>query len=218
MYFASRLQAGRMLASQLVPKYRYENCAVIALSDGGAMVGAQIASQLHCILTMLLTAEIMLPREPNAIAGITSEGNVAFNQYYSKGEQDELMGDYFSYVEQEKFNKMHDMNRLLGTGGIIDKKLLQGNNIILASDGLRSGFALDLAAEFLKPVAYEKLIIVTPFASVQAVDRMHIMADEIICLNVLENYIDTDHYYDTQDVPDHEVVVKTIEDIVLHWK
>lgn len=218
MYFASRLQAGRMLASQLVPKYRYENCAVIALSDGGAMVGAQIASQLHCILTMLLTAEIMLPREPNAIAGITSEGNVAFNQYYSKGEQDELMGDYFSYVEQEKFNKMHDMNRLLGTGGIIDKKLLRGNNIILASDGLRSGFALDLAAEFLKPVAYEKLIIVAPFASVQAVDRMHIMADEIICLNVLENYIDTDHYYDTQDVPDHEVVVKTIEDIVLHWK
>ena len=207
-----------MLASQLVPKYRYENCAVIALSDGGAMVGAQIASQLHCILTMLLTAEIMLPREPNAIAGITSEGNVAFNQYYSKGEQDELMGDYFSYVEQEKFNKMHDMNRLLGTGGMIDKKLLRGNNIILASDGLRSGFALDLAAEFLKPVAYEKLIIVTPFASVQAVDRMHIMADEIICLNVLENYIDTDHYYDTQDVPDHEVVVKTIEDIVLHWK
>lgn len=218
MYFASRLQAGRMLASQLVPKYRYENCAVIALSDGGAMVGAQIASQLHCILTMLLTAEIMLPREPNAIAGITSQGNVAFNQYYSKGEQDELMGDYFSYVEQEKFNKMHDMNRLLGTGGMIDKKLLRGNNIILASDGLRSGFALDLAAEFLKPVAYEKLIIVTPFASVQAVDRMHIMADEIICLNVLENYIDTDHYYDTQDVPDHEVVVKTIEDIVLHWK
>lgn len=207
-----------MLASQLVSKYRYENCAVIALSDGGAMVGAQIASQLHCILTMLLTAEIMLPREPNAIAGITSQGNVAFNQYYSKGEQDELMGDYFSYVEQEKFNKMHDMNRLLGTGGMIDKKLLRGNNIILASDGLRSGFALDLAAEFLKPVAYEKLIIVTPFASVQAVDRMHIMADEIICLNVLENYIDTDHYYDTQDVPDHEVVVKTIEDIVLHWK
>ena len=207
-----------MLASQLVSKYRYENCAVIALSDGGAMVGAQIASQLHYILTMLLTAEIMLPREPNAIAGITSQGNVAFNQYYSKGEQDELMGDYFSYVEQEKFNKMHDMNRLLGTGGMIDKKLLRGNNIILASDGLRSGFALDLAAEFLKPVAYEKLIIVTPFASVQAVDRMHIMADEIICLNVLENYIDTDHYYDTQDVPDHEVVVKTIEDIVLHWK
>jgi putative phosphoribosyl transferase len=218
MYFASRLQAGRMLASQLLEKYRYENCAVIALSDGGAMIGAQIASELHCIMTMLLTAEIMLPREPNAIAGITSEGNVAFNQYYTKGEIDEMMGDYFNFVEQEKFNKMHDMNRLIGVGGLIDKKLLREHNLILVSDGLKTGFALDLAAEFLKPVAYQKLIIVTPFASVQAVDRMHVMADEIICLNVLENYISTNHYYDIDDTPDHEVVIKTIEDIVLKWK
>jgi putative phosphoribosyl transferase len=218
MYFASRLQAGRMLASQIVPKYRYENCAVVALSDGGAMIGAQIASQLHCILTMLLTAEIMLPREPNAIAGITSEGNVAFNPAYSKGEVEEMMGDYFSFVEQEKFNKMHDMNRLLGSGGLIDKKLLKGQNIILVSDGLKSGFALDLAAEFLKPIDYDRLIVATPFASVQAVDRMHIMADEIYCMNVLANYIETDHYYDTNDMPDHELVIKTIEDIVLNWK
>jgi putative phosphoribosyl transferase len=218
MYFASRLQAGRMLASQLVEKYRYENCAVIALSDGGALIGAQIASELHCILTMLLTAEIMLPREPNAIAGITSEGNVAFNQYYTKGEIDEMMGDYFNFVEQEKFNKMHDMNRLIGVGGLIDKRLLREHNLILVSDGLKSGFALDLAAEFLKPIAYQKLIIVAPFASVQAVDRMHVMADEIICLNVLENYISTNHYYDIDDTPAHEVVIKTIEDIVLNWR
>jgi putative phosphoribosyl transferase len=218
MYFASRLQAGRMLASQLLEKYRYENCAVIALSDGGALIGAQIASELHCILTMLLTAEIMLPREPNAIAGITSEGNVAFNQYYTKGEIDEMMGDYFNFVEQEKFNKMHDMNRLIGVGGLIDKRLLREHNLILVSDGLKSGFALDLAAEFLKPIAYQKLIIVTPFASVQAVDRMHVMADEIICLNVLENYISTNHYYDIDDTPAHEVVIKTIEDIVLNWR
>jgi putative phosphoribosyl transferase len=182
------------------------------------MIGAQIASELHCIMTMLLTAEIMLPREPNAIAGITSEGNVAFNQYYTKGEIDEMMGDYFNFVEQEKFNKMHDMNRLIGVGGLIDKKLLREHNLILVSDGLKTGFALDLAAEFLKPVAYQKLIIVTPFASVQAVDRMHVMADEIICLNVLENYISTNHYYDIDDTPDHEVVIKTIEDIVLKWK
>jgi predicted phosphoribosyltransferase len=113
---------------------------------------------------------------------------------------------------------MHDMNRLLGVGGMIEKRLLAGTNIILVSDGLKSGFALDLAAEYLKPIAYEKLIIVTPFASVRAVDRMHILADEIICMNVLDNYIDTDHYYDVNDVPDHAVVVKTIEDIVLNWK
>ena len=79
MYFASRLQAGRMLAAQLAPKYRYENCAVLALNDGGAMVGAQIASQLHCVMMLLLSSEIKLPLEPDAIAGITSGGALSYN-------------------------------------------------------------------------------------------------------------------------------------------
>jgi len=219
MYFASRLQAGRLLAAQLVKKYRYENCAVVALSDGGATVGAQIAMQLHCVLTMILSSEITLPREPEAIAGLTAEGNLAYNQSaYSEGEINELVGEYHSYIEQQKLTRLHDMNRLLGSGGLISRDLLKGHNVILVSDGMKDGFLLDLAAEFLKPIAIEKLIVAVPFASVKAVDRMHIMADEIYCLSVVADYIDTNHYYDTQDVPDHNTVVKTIEDIVLNWK
>jgi len=218
MYLASRLQAGRMLASQLSKKYRYENCAVVALGDGGVMVGAQIASQLHCVLTLLLSSEIKLPREPDAVAGITPGGTMAYNPRYSKGEIDELVGEYYGYVEQEKLNQMHEMNKLLGSGGTIDKDLLRYHNIILVSDGLKSGFPIDLAYEFLKPIAIEKLIIATPFASVQAVDRMHLMADDLYCLSVVENYRDTDHYYDKQDVPDHKTVVQTIERIILNWK
>ncbi|HSX28959.1 MAG TPA: hypothetical protein VLE73_00200, partial [Candidatus Saccharimonadales bacterium] len=125
MYFASRMQAGRMLASQLVKKYRYENCAVIALNDGGVMVGAQIAMQLHCVLMMLMSKEILLPREPEAIAGITAEGNFAYNEAYSPGEIDEFVGEYRNYIEQEKFTKMHEMNQLLGSGGMTRRDLLK---------------------------------------------------------------------------------------------
>jgi predicted phosphoribosyltransferase len=218
MYFASRLQAGRMLAAQLVPKYRYENCAVVALNDGGVMVGAQIAMQLHSVLTMLLSEEIDLPREPEAIGGISQDGSFSFNQFYSPGEVDELVGEYYQYIEQEKLTKMQEMQRLLGAGGMIRKDLLKGRNIILVSDGLKSGFALDIALQYLKPVAIEKIIVATPLASVQAVDRMHILADEIYCLSVVGDYIATDHYYDQQDVPDKDTVVSTLEQIILHWK
>ena len=218
MYFASRLQAGRMLAAQLTKKYRYENCAVVALSDGGVMVGAQIASQLHCVLTLLLSAEINLPLEPDALAGITDNGSVAYNPHYSQGEIDEMVGEYSGLIEQEKLSRMHELNHLLGSGGVISKDLLKGHNVILVSDGLKNGFQLDLAAEFLKPIAMEKLIVATPFASVQAVDRMHVMADEIYCLNVLSDYMDTNHYYDKQDIPDHQTVVDTIKQIILQWK
>jgi predicted phosphoribosyltransferase len=218
MYFASRLQAGRMLASQLMPRYRYENCAVVALSDGGVMVGAQIAMQLHTVLTMLLTAEINLPQEPVALAGISQDGSFSYNEHYAPGEIEEMVGEYYQYIEQEKLSKMQDMQRLVGEGGLIRKDLLKGRNIILVSDGLKSAFTLDVAIQYLKPVAYEKLIVATPLASIEAVDRMHILADEIYCLSVVADYMDTPHYYDKQDVPAHDTVIETIEKIILNWK
>lgn len=217
MYFASRMQAGRMLASQLAPKYRYENCAVIALNDGGVMVGAQIASQLHCILMMLLSSEINLPMEPDAIAGITDTGAMAYNRRYSQGEIDELVSENYGLIEQEKFTLMHELNSASKTG-VLDKRMIKGRNVIVVSDGFKTGFPLDVVTEFLKTTAIEKLIVATPLASVRAVDRMHVVADEIYCLSVVEDFISTDHYYDTNDVPDHDKVVETIEKIILNWR
>jgi len=218
MYFASRLQAGRMLADLIVKKYGTEPCAVLALNDGGVMVGAQIALQLHCVLTLMLSEEIVLPREPDALAGITPGGTLAYNSRYSSGEISEFSSEYFGYIEQEKLAKMHEMNHLVGAGGTLSKDLLKGHNVIVVTDGLQSGFPIDLVAEFLKPIEIKKLIVATPFASVPAVDRMHVLADDLFCLTVLADYMDTNHYYETQDVPDHATVLKTVEQLVHDWK
>jgi putative phosphoribosyl transferase len=217
MYFASRVQAGRMLANRLLPKYRYENCIVLALSDGGAMVGAQIAMSLHCAMELLITEEIELPREPDALAGITEDGSFSFNTYYSPGEIDEFVSEYYQFIEQEKMVKLQQMHRLIGKSITLKKSLLKGRNVILVSDGMKSGFALDIAAQFLKPIAIENMIIATPVASVKAVDRMHVVADELYVLSVVENYTDTGHYYDKEDVPDHQTVVDTVAKIILNW-
>lgn len=208
-----------MLASQLVKKYRYEDCAVIALNDGGVVVGAQIAMQLHSVLMMLMSEEVNLPREIEAIGAIAQDGSFTFNQgAYAESEISELMSEYFGFVEQEKLSRIQDLQHLIGSGGSIKKDLIRGRNIILVSDGFKSGFSLDIALTYLKPVAIEKVIVATPLASVKAVDRMHIMADDLYCLSVVENYMDTDHYYDTQDVPNHEKIIDTIEKIVLNWQ
>lgn len=207
-----------MLASQLVPKYRYENCSVVALGDGGVMVGAQISAALHCSLSLLMTEEIDLPREPNAIAGIAQDGSFAYNEAYSAGEIDELQSEYYHLIEQEKMEKMHEMHRLVGDIGTIDKRLLKGHNVILVSDGMKTSFALDVAVQFLKPIAIEKLIVATPLASVKAVDRMHIVADDLCVLSVLDDYMNTPHYYDKDDMPDHDTVMEIIERIIMLWR
>lgn len=218
MYFQSRVEAGQLLAKQISPKYKTKDCAVIALNDGGVMVGAQIALELQCVLTLLLTETITLPREDAAVAGISQDGSFSYNQHYSQGEIDDFVGEYYHLIEQEKMTKMQEMHRASGKIGLIRKDLLRERNVILVTDGLMDGFSLDIAMQFLKPIHMQRLIVATPLASVKAVDRMHILADEIFCLSVLEDYITTDHYYETHDVPPHDKVVKTVEEIVTHWK
>lgn len=218
MYFKSRVQAGELLAKQIAAKYKGNECAIVALNDGGVMVGAQIALELRSVLTLLLTETITLPREDAAIAGISQDGAFAYNQKYSQGELDEFVGEYYHLIEQEKMSKMQQMHRLMGKGGLIRRDLLTDHNVILVSDGLVDGFSLDIALQFLKPIHTKKIIVATPLASVPAVDRMHVLADDIFCLNVLPDYISTEHYYDIQDVPSHDKVLKTIEQIVGHWK
>jgi len=218
MYFKSRVEAGQKLAQEITKKYKGQQCAVVGLSDGGVMVGAQIALELRCVLTMLLSEAILLPREPEAVAGITQDGSFTYNTAYSPGQLEEFIAEYHNLIEQEKMQKMQEMHRLVGRGGLIRRDLLTDHIVIIVSDGFSNGFSLDIAAEFLKPIKLKKLIVATPLASVQAVDRMHILADEIFCLSVIEDFYNTDHYYDVQDVPPHDLVVKTIEKVVARWR
>jgi predicted phosphoribosyltransferase len=170
------------------------------------------------VLTLLQSAEIGLPREPDALAAITPGGAMSYNHSFSDGELDEMTSEYFGLIEQEKLLKMHELNHLVGSGGTLNKAFLKDHTVIVVSDGLKTGFAVDLAAEFLKPIAIDKFIIATPFAGVKAVDRMHVLADELYCLNVIADYLDTDHYYDKRDVPDHQTVLDTVEHIMLNWQ
>lgn len=218
MYFASRVQAGRALASKLTPKYRFENCAVVALNDGGVVVGAQIAAQLHCVIGMMLISEITLPLETSGIGSVSSSGAFTYNSDYSNGQIAELQSEFRGYIEEQKLTKLHEMNALLGNGGLMRKDLLTGHNVILVADGLYGSSLLAAAEMFLKPVCIERLIIAAPLVDIRALDAIHIMADEIHCLDVIDTTFKLDHYYEDNSMPDHKTIVKTIENIVLHWK
>lgn len=217
MYFKSRAQAGRQLALQL-DQYKNKNVAVIALSEGASVVAAQIAMHVHSNLFIYLIKDIKLPGEIEAIAGISSTDTFVYNSAFTPGQLEDMNSEFRGHIEQERLNKRHELNVLLGRDGELDKNMLRHRNVILVSDGLSSGGSLDVAAAFLKTIAIKRLIIATPFASVPAVDRMHLLADEIICPSILDNYMFTDHYYDDNTKPDIDGVLKIMRNISINWE
>jgi len=218
MYFESRAQAGAQLAAELFERYRYENCAVVALSDGAVMVGEQIAASLHCILTMLLIENIEVPGESMSFGGVSQNGSFTFNGSFSAGEIDEYASEYHGYLDEQKREAFQRINRLLGDGGMINSDMLRDHVVILVSDGLAGDATLDAAVDFLKPIRIGRLVIASPIASVQAVDTLHVLADELHILDVKENFLDVNHYYNQNDIPSHEETIAKINQIVLNWR
>jgi len=218
MYFENRGQAGMLLAEQLVNKYRYENCVVVALSDGAVLVGEQIASALHCILTMLLVENIEIPGEGLDFGGVSQSGSFTYNGMFSAGEIEAYTSEFHGYLEEKKREAFQNINRLLGDGGLIDEKMLRDHVVILVADGVENGASIDAAMDFLKPIRTQKIIVATPIASVPAVDRLHMTADELHILDVKENFMNINHYYEDNTVPSHQETIAKINQIILNWQ
>lgn len=218
MYFKSRSVAGEELAEQLYNAYRYENTAVVALSDGGVAVGEPIASRLHCVLTMLISQNIPIPGESQDFGAVSQEGTFTYSSDLAASEIREYNSEFHGYFEEKKREAFHSINRLIGDGGIIDHDMLRERTVVLVSDGLNDVTSLDVALDFLKPVKIARLVIAAPVASVEVVDRIHATADELHILDVKANYLSTGHYYDDNKLPTHEETITKINQIILNWR
>ncbi len=218
MYFEDRTQAGMLLAEQLVQRYRYENCAVVALSDGAVLVGEEIAAQLHCVLMMLVSEDIEIPGEHMSFGGVSQSGQFTYNSELSSGEVESYTSEFHGYLDEQKRQAFQRINRLIGDGGTMDQDLLRDRVVILVSDGFGDDASIDIALDFLKPIRTQRLVVVSPTATVSAVDRMHIAADELHILDVKANWMGVDHYYERNDIPSHEDTIAHINEIILKWR
>jgi predicted phosphoribosyltransferase len=207
------------LLAEKLAQYRYDNCAVVALSEGGVLVGEQIAVRLHCVLMMLLSEGIEIPGEGLSFGAVSQSGDFTYNSAFSDGEIDGYTNEFHSYLEEQKREAYQKLNRLIGDGGVIDKDMLRDRTVILVSDGLGDNLsALDVALGFLKSIRIERLVVAVPVCDVSAVDRLHITVDDLHILDVKGNYMGTDHYYDDNLLPSLEETVEKINQVILNWR
>lgn len=215
-YFASRAQAGAILA-QFAQKYRYEDTIILALSHGGVLVGAEMAKNLHSLIAMLLTRDIFLPDGRTLVGVINELGGFVHNNAFSTGVMEEFEQEYRNYIEFAKMQAVHDMHMAIGQGGEIKLDYFRNRVVIAVTDGAMNGTSFDMVYDFLKAVHYKKLILATPVASIEAIDKMHILGDELIVLSAKNNPFEVDHYYEDNDLPDKDQTIQILNNIILEW-
>lgn len=205
------------MADELMPLYRYENTVVVALSEAGLAVGYQIAVNLHTALRRLLMKTIHIDDESIDYATIMPGGVVAINPSLSESEQSYYYGEYAGWLEEQIREGILSIDRLMGTDEISPENM-RGYNVILTDDGINNPTKLEAALTWLKPARVDKVILACPVISVPALDRAHILCDELYILSVAANYISTEHYYDEDDAPDSELARRMIDVTISNWR
>lgn len=208
MYFVDRPSAGRLLADRL-SHHAKERCAVLALSRGGVLVGAQIAMRLHCHLMLLSSENIVLPGEHEAIATLTTN-SFGYSSGLSESEVDYINSEFHGVIDTQRLEKQHLLNRLVTSETKITPNDLRDKVVIAVSDGFTDPLVLDVLEDFIKPIRVKRLVLAVPLTNVKALDKMHLLADELVVLDVREDIISIDHHYEKNTIPDYDGLVKII--------
>ena len=211
MYFKNRKEAGQHLAERLA-KYKDDTGVIVALSEGGVMVGRKIADELNMPLTMLLSRDINLPNDTSILGTVDQDGGFVYNSMFSVGQIEDYVSEYHNYLEAQKLHQISELNQILSKHGLMDRHSFMDHVVILVSDGIRNGAAFDSSLNYLKPIRIKRLVVATPVASIEAVDKMHIIADELHVIGVTEDYLDTNHYYDHNKMPNNDKLMEQLDD------
>ncbi len=185
--FLDRRDAGKRLAEQLNSYLNHPQAIVLGLPRGGVPVAYEIANSLNLPLDVCLVKKIGLPNHPETAMGAVAE--------------DALIHDYNGNITiiDENITESNDVDQaqINAIAAQVKAELrwrdscyrhcrpmlkIEGSQVIIVDDGIATGLTMHAAVTALQRHHPKKIIIATPIASHQAIERLETLVDDISCL------------------------------------
>ena len=202
--FKDRAEAGLLLAERL-RGYEKSGGIVFGIPSGGVPVASEISDGLGLPMDVLIVRKIQIPGNTEAGFGAVGPGGeVIFNERllgYLGLTKDEVR------IQVEKtLANIEKRNILFRSGKAYPP--LTGKTVIIADDGLASGYTMLAAVRFIRKKAPGEIIVAVPTGSRATIDLVLPEADEILCLNTRRGYpfAVADAYRNWYDLSEEEVL------------
>jgi len=180
MQFKNRHEAGVKLAEQLGNYKNSKDVIVLAIPRGGVEVGYEIAKYLNVKLDIIVTKKIGLPGDEEfAIGSVGPDKKAMLNE-----EALRVYNVPEDYISQEKMEMGREIERRYKTyKGRYELQSLKGKIVILADDGVATGFTTRAAIRYAKSQAPKKVILAVPVAPSDFGRQIKNEVDEFFCLH-----------------------------------
>ncbi|KIM03103.1 MAG: phosphoribosyltransferase [Sulfurovum sp. FS06-10] len=200
--FKNRELAGVLLASKLLSYSNFNDVIVVALPRGGVPVGFEVAKKLHVPLDIFFVKKIPSPYNKEVAVGSVTETGYYYVDNYAK-RMLRISDVYIEKNVQDILEKMHEKRELYGTTSLS----YNDKTIIIVDDGIATGASMLLAIEALKKEGAKKLIVATPIAPFEIVEKLKAQSDEVMVLEIPKNFQAVGQFYeDFHQLNDQEVI------------
>ena len=205
VFFKNRSDAAMRLKEQLpIEQMKQEKWRLVALSPGGLEIIHHLNQRLKLDQDFLFSAGIYAPKNSDCeLARVTELEEIVINERlveafeithdYIYGEasrkyEDRILPQVYKYRKGEHFGEM------------------QGKTVMLVDEGSESGLKLMGAIKTVLTMNPKAVYVAVPVIPTDLLDGIEPLADEIFYVSALEDYIQTESYYEEfEDVSDEKI-------------
>lgn len=203
MIFHDRISAGRKLAQRL-SYLKNKEVVVLGLPRGGVPVAFEVAHEINAPLDVIVVRKLGVPFQPELAMGAVGEGGVVI-----KNDQVIQMAnistEQFAQVQARENEEVANRATKFREGR--SPISLKARIALIVDDGIATGATAQAACDVARALGAEKVILAVPVGSKEAVAALSSKADEVICLEIPDNFFAVGEWYeDFSPVSDEEVV------------
>lgn len=221
MYFIDRATLGKTFAGSL-QEYRGKDTVILCLKDSSLLTCLTAAMQLRAWVYPLVFVPIYSEDGTHQMIGaIDEEGQFCSNPQNSwVTDIDQLPPEAQSAIRNQRQSAILSTKQQLGSYGMgLDKRQLNGRDVILMCDVLTNPTPLTVANQLLRTVVPRSLTIAIGNATPAVVDMIRVSADKTIVLDVLSGVVfDDDHYFTHPDAYTAEQKRTLTQHISTYWE
>lgn len=202
MPFRDREDAAERLIAAL-RHYQGQRPLVLAVPRGAVPMGRIIADGLGGELNLVLVRKLGAPSNPElAIGAIDETGTVALGGNIRRLG---ISSDYLQHESQSQLDLLH--RRAERYRRVCPYTDPRGRIVIVVDDGIATGATMSAALRMLRNRGPSRLVLATPVAPSDTLERLRPLADEVVCLETPENFYAIGQFYkDFPQVSDDEVM------------